>query len=445
MHQHVCEQRKGGAGYEGMIVTSQMSRAIDTVKFIPLVRDNASDPLLPDFLGPRHWLDFRDDRLYGERLEELLRELHDQPRFRKPPLGRPSFLADPADPADPADLADPTVPASQPPVRDKPAATTAGAPQREASAASNALPTETHDLETARLRRQGEGWRVERQPLRLERALVELGGGINLPLLRIAGGEFVMGSPPDEQSRFDWEGPQHRVRLAGFWLGQTPVTQAQWRAVARLVPPLGQRWQRQLPANPSYFQPEGEKIEKFGSFSLLPGETNTDQRPVEQVSWYDAMEFCRRCESLLPDAAGLRCTLPSEAQWEFGCRAGTSTPYHFGNTITPDLVISSWDHQTTRVGRFPANGWGLHDMHGNVWEWCLDHWHETYDNAPVDGRAWIEPGGKDPNNRVLRGGGWIGDYGQHRSAMRFRSQPHTSQYVVGFRVVCLPQHSPINP
>ncbi|MFM9103984.1 MAG: SUMF1/EgtB/PvdO family nonheme iron enzyme, partial [Cyanobium sp.] len=201
-------------------MTSQVARDIDTVKFIPLVRDNPNDPLLPDFLGPRLWLDFRDDGLYGERLEQLLRELHDQPRFRKPPLGRPAFLADPADPADP------TVPVRQPPVREKPPATTAGAPQREASAASHALITETHELDTARLRRQGEGWRVERRSLRGERALVELGGGIHLPLLRIPGGEFVLGSPPDELERHDSEAPQHWVRLEGFWLGQTPITQA---------------------------------------------------------------------------------------------------------------------------------------------------------------------------------------------------------------------------
>ncbi|MCS5691715.1 SUMF1/EgtB/PvdO family nonheme iron enzyme [Cyanobium sp. FGCU-6] len=397
-----AEQRKGGAGYEGLIVTSQVARAIDTVKFIPLVRDNPNDPLLPDFLGPRLWLDFRDDRLYGERLEELLRELHDQPRFRKPPLGRPSFLADPAE------ASVPTVPVRQPPVREKPAATTAGAPQREASAASHALPTETHDLETARLRRQGEGWRVERRSLRLERALLPLGEEISLPLLWIPGGEFVMGSPPDELERSDSEGPQHRVRLAGFCLGQTPITQAQWRAVARLVPPLGERWQRQLPANPSYFQPQGEKKGPHGRFALLPGESKTEQRPVEQVSWHEAMEFCRRVETLLPVGSGLRCSLPSEAQWEYACRAGESTPFSCGETISPELANyvandtyadgpkGKYREQTTPVGMFPANAWGLHDMHGNVWQWCADDWHPTCFGAPNDGRPWIDPGAETP-------------------------------------------------
>ncbi|MBM5818389.1 MAG: formylglycine-generating enzyme family protein [Cyanobacteria bacterium K_Offshore_surface_m2_239] len=315
-------------------------------------------------------------------------------------------------------------------------------------------------METARLRRQGEGWRVERQPLRVERALVELGEGINLPLLWIAGGEFVMGSPPDELERLDPEGPQHRVRLAGFWLGQTPVTQAQWRAVARLVPPLGERWQRQLPANPSRFQPEGEKT-SAGNFSLLPGEANTNQRPVEQVSWHDAMEFCRRVETLLPVACGLRCTLPSEAQWEYACRAGTSTPFHFGETITPELAnyLGSYTYangpkgeyrqQTTPVGMFPANDWGLHDMHGNVWEWCLDHWHESYDEAPFDGRAWLASDGQDPKaegerERLLRGGSWFSYPRDCRSARRIHSLPDYASYGVGFRVVCLPQDPSVN-
>ena len=421
-----AEQRKGGAGYEGMIVTSQVARATDTVKFIPLVRDNPKEPLLPDFLGPRLWLDFRNDALYTERLEQLLRELHDQPRFRKPPLGRPAFLAEPAEASEPVPL---------PAVREKRPATAAGASQREASAASNALTCETIELETARL---------------------PLGEGISLPLLWIPGGEFVMGSPPDELEREECEGPQQRVRLAGFWLGQTPITQAQWRAVASLVPPLGQRWQRQLPANPSYFQPEGEKDAPYGRFALLPGESNTDQRPVERVSWHDAMEFCRRVDTLLLDGSGLHCSLPSEAQWEYACRAGESTPFSCGETITSEFANYNGNYtyvngpkgeyrqQTTRVGIFPANGWGLHDMHGNVWEWCLDHWHGTYDDAPFDGRAWIDPAAKDSEaeeeqTRLLRGGSWDVHPRDCRSACRFFIHPVKRSFFIGFRVCCLPQ------
>jgi formylglycine-generating enzyme required for sulfatase activity len=346
----------------------------------------------------------------------------------------------------------PQAPAASPQPLDLPQAL------RPAQLASHALPTETHDLETARLRRQGEGWRLERRSLRVERALLPLGEEISLPLLWIPGGELVMGSPPDELERCDSEGPQYRVRLAGFWLGQTPITQAQWRAVARLVPPLGERWQRQLPANPSYFQPDGEHSSSgYGRFSLLSGENNTDQRPVEQVSWHEAMEFCRRVETLLPDGSGLHCTLPSEAQWEYACRAGESTPFSCGETITPELANydandtyadgpkGEYRKQTTPVGMFPANAWGLHDMHGNVWEWCLDHWHDSYAKAPGDGSAWVDS--KDENNpvnRLLRGGSWLDDPRYCRSADRNHDRPDNANYVVGFRVVCLPQDPSLN-
>ena len=349
----------------------------------------------------------------------------------------------------------PQAPAASPQPLDLPQA------QRPAQVASHALPTEPFELETARLLRQGEGWRLERRSLRLERALVELGEEISLPLLWIPGGELVMGSPPDELERCDSEGPQHRVRLAGFWLGQTPITQAQWRAVARLVPPLGERWQRQLPANPSTFQPEGEKNASYGRFALLPAESNTDQRPVEQVSWHEAMEFCRRVETFLPDGSGLHCTLPSEAQWEYACRAGESTPFACGETITPELANydanytyadgpkGEYREQTMPVGMFPANAWGLHDMHGNVWEWCLDHWHENYDEAPFDGRAWINPDTRDSDAeeeqpRLLRGGSWYYFPGFCRSAARYLYQPVLASLNVGFRVVCLPQDPSLN-
>jgi formylglycine-generating enzyme required for sulfatase activity len=338
------------------------------------------------------------------------------------------------------------------------------APRGERPLVRESLPTEPHDLETARVRRQGESWRVERQPLRVERALLPLDEGISLPLVWIPAGEFVMGSPLEEAERSENEGPQHRVRLEGFWLGQTPVTQAQWRAVARLVPPLGQRWERPLPATPSRFRPGAEDAPLYGQFSLLPGERSTDQRPVERVSWHDAMEFCRRVDTLLPAGGGLRCTLPSEAQWEYACRAGTATTFHFGATITPELANYDGNHaygngpkgeyrkQTTAVGMFPANDWGLLDMHGNVWEWCLDHLHETYDEAPFDGRAWVDAleatttATKQHSNdmarderRLLRGGSWFNDPQSCRSAYRNRNLPDFADDDRGFRVCCLPQ------
>ncbi len=199
----------------------------------------------------------------------------------------------------------------------------------------------------ARLRREGEHWHVDHQEVRVQACEVALGEGESLRLIQIPAGEFGMGSPADEIGRASDEGPQHRVLLGGFLLGQTPVTQAQWAAVARWS-----KAEHDLVPNPSHF---------WGG-----------RRPVEQVSWEQAMEFCRR----LSQRTGLPFTLPSEAQWEYACRAGTTTPFAFGATLTPklanyDATISytegpkgRWRKETTDVASFPANGWGLHDMHG---------------------------------------------------------------------------------
>ena len=183
-----------------------------------------------------------------------------------------------------------------------------------------------------------------------------------IEMVKIPAGSFLMGSPTSEESHFASESPQHEVTLETFWMSQSPITQAQWEYV--------------MGTNPSHFKGEG--------------------LPVECVSWHDAMEFCRR----LSQQTGHTYTLPSEAQWEYACRAGTTTPFSFGDTITTDQANydgnytygngpkGEYRQQTTPVGMFPPNDWGLHDMHGNVWEWCLDQWHPNYEGAPVDGSAW---------------------------------------------------------
>ena len=274
-----------------------------------------------------------------------------------------------------------------------------------------------------------------------------------LTLLWIPPGRFWMGSPATEVNQSEAEGPQHLVQLQGFFMGQTPITQAQWREVALWQALAGERWGRELKPNPSGFQ----SAEGKGEARLLAGETSTDNRPVERVSWHDAMEFCSR----LSQRTGRHYTLPSEAQWEYACRAGTSTPFHFGETITTE--IANYDgtytyangpkgedrQQTTPVGMFPANAWGLQDMHGNVWEWCLDNWHGSYEGAPVDGSAWLkEPGmndQKDEIRRLLRGGSWSNLPGFCCSACRNHVRPGGANDDVGFRVVCLPQGPSLNP
>jgi formylglycine-generating enzyme required for sulfatase activity len=171
------------------------------------------------------------------------------------------------------------------------------------------------------------------------------------------------------------------------------------------------------------------------------------------VSWFDALEFCRR----LNERTGQRYGLPSEAQWEYACRAGSTTPFHFGATLTPELANYDGNHvcgngpkgtyreQTIDVASFPANGWGLHDMHGNVWEWCKDHWHESYNFAPGDDQPWLIPAAADNTPRLLRGGSWLDIPRLCRSAYRLYSQPVNADDYVGFRVVCLPQGSSLNP
>ena len=212
--------------------------------------------------------------------------------------------------------------------------------------------------------REGSQWQIKKESISVEGYEQKLAEGIGLRLLQIPAGRFEMGSAAAEEGRAADEGPQHLVQLQSFFLGQTPVTQAQWKVVAD--------WPKvAVDLNPTP--------------SLFKG----DNRPVEQVSWQEAMEFCHR----LSHRSNLAYTLPSEAQWEYACRAGTTTPLAFGQTLTRDLANYGgncrygsgpegvYRKQTTDVGSFPANAWGSHDMHGNVWEWCLDPWHETYEGG----------------------------------------------------------------
>jgi len=304
----------------------------------------------------------------------------------------------------------------------------------------------------ARGQRLGEPLQILRWRSRSQ-AFVEQIDGLELTMLMIPAGSFLMGSPEGEEGRSNDEGPQHRVEIGEFLMGQTPITQAQWRVVAGWQPPDGESWGRKLELNPSCFQVGYKrKSDKFGLFN---GEANTDQRPVEQVSWEDAIEFCKR----LRKRTGQNYSLPSEAQWEYACRAGSATPFHFWETISPELanykgILTYGDGptgehrvQTTPVGRFLANAWGLQDMHGNVWEWCLDQWHPSYEGAPKDGGAWEDADTKrsDVNKddksarRLLRGGSWLNSPGNCRSACRDHRRPGGVSNSVGLRVVCLPQ------
>ena len=254
----------------------------------------------------------------------------------------------------------------------------------------------------------------------------DLANDTQLEMMLVPGGTFIMGSPPEELGHQEDESPQHSVTVQPFFIGKYQVTQAQWRFVAHLP-----QVNKELNPDPSNFKGDG-------STSL------TNHRPVEQVSWEDAVEFCDR----LSQYTGRTYRLPSEAEWEYACRAGTTTPFHFGETITTDLANYDGDYaygqgpkgvdrgETTAVGSFGvANNFGLYDMHGNVYEWCQDHWHNNYEGAPTDGSAWLS-NKKDSNRRLLRGGSWGSNPEACRSAYRNDLNLDYNYNNVGFRVVC---------
>jgi eukaryotic-like serine/threonine-protein kinase len=257
----------------------------------------------------------------------------------------------------------------------------------------------------------------------------DLGNGITLEMVEIPRGTFMMGSPEHELEKYRDESPQHEVTVPSFHMGKYEVTQAQWKAVAAMP-----QVEKELDPEPSEFK--GEEL------------------PVEQVTWYDAVEFCKR----LSKATGKEYRLPSEAEWEYACRAGTTTPFHFGETITTELVNyrgTDWETggiagivypgnyakgpkgeyrgKTTPVGSFPANAFGLYDLHGNVWEWCGDKYQENYTGAPRDGSPWVT---KNSNSHVvLRGGSWNLNPPYCRSAFRNEVAPDYDFNFFGFRCI----------
>jgi formylglycine-generating enzyme required for sulfatase activity len=232
-----------------------------------------------------------------------------------------------------------------------------------------------------------------------------------LELVEIPAGSFLMGSGDLETEKRENETPQHEVNLKSFYLGKFPVTQAQWFAVMNDSPQI---------------------TEEFRG----------DDLPVINVWLEKSIEFCAKLSSL----TGETFRLPSEAEWEYACRAGTITPFSFGASLTTDLANFNGEQSfketpkgefrksLTPVGSFPPNAFGLYDMHGNVWEWCADIWHENYSGAPTDGSAWLTNG--DQSYCVQRGGSWVDRASNCRSAFRVGDIAHNNDHIVGLRV-CL--------
>jgi formylglycine-generating enzyme required for sulfatase activity len=233
---------------------------------------------------------------------------------------------------------------------------------------------------------------------------VQVTNSIGMKLALIPPGRFSMGSPPKEQWHRDDE-VLHRVTLTNpFYMATTEVTQRQWKAL--------------MGADPSF--------------------CTGDDLPVETVTWEQAAEFCRK----LSHKEGVKYRLPTEAEWEYSCRAGTATPFHTGETISTDQANYDGNHTyaggrkgvfretTTGVGSFAPNAWGLHDMHGNVWEWCAD-WYDDYPQGEV-----TDPTGPTKGDRrVFRGGCWINFPAVCRSANRAKVTPVSWHFHLGFRLV----------
>ena len=244
-----------------------------------------------------------------------------------------------------------------------------------------------------------------------------LGNNVFLDMVSIPSGSFQMGAAKDEAGTSSDEYPQHLVTIAPFYMGGFAITQEEWSEIAALP-----KINHDLNPDPANFKGAN--------------------RPVEQISWFEAVEFCDR----LTQKTGKPYRLPSEAEWEYACRAGNTTPFHFGETISTDVANYDGNHtygsgkkgqyreQTTDVGSFSPNAFGLYDMHGNVWEWCSDRWHDSYQSAPINGSVW-ETG--DSEYRLRRGGSWHSYSLICRSANRVRLMPEYRDNGIGFRVVCL--------
>jgi formylglycine-generating enzyme required for sulfatase activity len=277
----------------------------------------------------------------------------------------------------------------------------------------------------------------------------ELLGGMMLDMVQIPGGGFMMGTLESDLvavkqgssrsmerefnndivesliRRFNWEAPKHMVKVPAFYMSKYEITQAQWRAVASLP-----KVKTDLLSDPSSFK--GSNL------------------PVETITWEEAIEFCER----LSLATGRRFRLPTEAEWEYAARAGTNTPFNFGDSIRTEWANfqGKFPYNNSPKGDFREttvaagslggpNAFGLYDMHGNVWEWCSDVWNESYEGAPSDGSSWET--GKIPYLRIIRGGAWDSLGGECRSNARNRMTATIRLNSIGLRIVAdIPEQNP---
>jgi formylglycine-generating enzyme required for sulfatase activity len=262
-------------------------------------------------------------------------------------------------------------------------------------------------------------WVIARRTALAKQLELDLGGGIKMRLVRIEAGKFLMGSPVDEPGRpgpdDDWSEEQHEVEIARpFYMGVHEVTQAQYRQV--------------MGKNPSAFSAGGFNKDKVAGL-------NTDEFPVDNVTWDDVNAFCARVSGLAAvKSRQLVVDLPTEAEWEYACRAGSKTAFHYGRAIDAKQANTSGANlnRPTKVAPYEPNAWGLYDMHGNVWEWCTDWFGGFYYKS---GDLKDPQGPNTGKTRVNRGGSWLREVRACRSATRGGTEPEYRYADLGFRVV----------
>lgn len=329
---------------------------------------------------------------------------------------RPSTISEPS--ATPVTKSTPT-PAPTPVTQPTPAPTPLRTNVQLAKGKPDTSPLPLHAFEFDTVTLDADGKVKSRETKTAYKFAEDLGGGVELEMVAIPPGEFTRGTPESESEYAKSQRPLHQVRIDyWYYLGQFEITQSQWRSI--------------MGTNPSHFK-------------------ECDECPVETVSWNDATEFCRK----LSERTGRVYRLPSEAEWEYGARGGTISPYAFGSTIARQFAnfdatyvrATEWRGKTFPVGSYRiANGFGLYDTQGNVSEWCEDRWHQNYEGAPDDGRAWLTTAFRTTrtgetvslvHRRVFRGGDWMSDNFELDSGARDETRDDDKSQGIGLRVLAV--------
>jgi formylglycine-generating enzyme required for sulfatase activity/nucleoside phosphorylase len=406
-----------GATWEGGVIIQELYDAQgQNSKFIPITINPEEANFIPSSLRSATSYRLQNDDGY----ELLYRRLTNQPRNRKPQLGKLQTLA-PRDQKQifqedssshtsqsqrtEAETQDTTTHSENKIIHQEIELTNTQINQ------SNIQNLSSHNFEYLLVNNRGEV--ISKEKGQSQYFIEALGDNVELEMIFLQGGQFIMGSINSSELN---EQPHHKVTIGAFFIGKHQITQAQWKIVSSFP-----KIKYDLNPEPSYFK----------------GET----RPVENITWYEATEFCQR----LTKFTDINYRLPSEAEWEYACRANTNTSFSCGETLSKEIAnyLENQDfetaeegkyvNQTTVVMSFSPNALGLYDMHGNTKEWCNDNWHNNYQGSPLDGSPWLVGGSS--LFKVLRGGSCFSKIEDCRSASRYKNLMRDKNYLTGFRIV----------